>query len=396
MESNGTAKEENISNKTIQPKKMISKDFALTTISKFLTKLWPQCRPSDLSISQLTGGYVNTIYIVENASIPMKCAIEPHSVLIRIFGGDFIPNKEEVVQFGFHMNSEVEESLIYQQASLSGIGPKIYGFFKGGRVEEYVRSHCLTHHEAALPEFISDLAKAYARFHTIDLPLERGHEWELFSKTVIDQEFFKRPELVATGIDFDLLLSIDFDAEFAMLKKVFYAVESKDVLLQFDNHFLNVLSLEDQEQGKRDLRVMLIDYEIAFYGKRMIDFGGHFNARMLDASGKTTKASGHDYPDEGQRRLFLREYLKEIKLIDPMTFDPKIDNEDHLLLESQVGSLFTSLSMTASMLKMAERFISEPIIFTLCEVLGKFYMKKKEELKNTYKFLPFNDMTNES
>jgi choline/ethanolamine kinase len=297
------------------------------------------------------------------------------------------------VEAGFHMNSETEEALIYQEQSRTGNGPKIYGLFPNGRVEEFVKSHTLTHEEASRPEFLTDLGKVYARFHAMDLPLSRDYMRLLFGKVNINKELFYTPEMKETGIDFDFLLSIDFDHEMQMMKKVVDSVDSRDVLLQFDNHFLNVLTLEKSEgrNSQRDLRVMLIDYEISMYGKRFLDFGGHFNARMYNVANRNgSKASGHEFPPERERQLFLREYLKEYIRINGGDYNETIDNEEHLMLESEVGSLFCSLSMSSAILQMGDNFKSEPFFFSFADILLRFYLKKKENMKKRFPHLSLN------
>jgi hypothetical protein len=58
--------------------------------------------------------------------------------------------------------------------SRRGWGPKVYGFFPGGQLEEYfVGSHTLTAKEAWDVVVRCAVAKSYARLHSLQLPLRR-------------------------------------------------------------------------------------------------------------------------------------------------------------------------------------------------------------------------------
>lgn len=370
--------------------KEVSKEFAFNTISKFLHKEWAKTTPRDITVSPLKGGYLNTLYIVENNGLPPQHK-EPRKVIMRIIGeGIHWNSKFDLEEHGFVVNTEVSEALIYQHQSRTGNGPKIFGVFPGGRIEEFIKSHTLKHIEAERPEFITDVARAYARYHSTDLPLERNQLHKLFKNIIIDKEVFKIPQFKESKVDFDSLLSVDWNYEQESLKRVIESIASREIFVHFDCHFLNILVREmDEEEFVKNLnlRVMLIDYEFSFYGPRMFDFGDHFNAKMFDAS--NSGSSGHPYPPENQRRLFLREYLKEWKTMNPDRFDPEIDNEEHLLFESEIGSLFASLKVTTLLLSTAETFKNDPTLFDYCDLTGKFYLEKKKEIMNEHPELPF-------
>ena len=364
---------------------LMTEDFAFSTVSKFLTKDWPKTTSNDLLVTQLKGGYANTVFIIENRGISSD-AREPRKVIIRFLGGAGLLNdKNDFAKHGFVVNTEVGEALIYQQQSMTGDGPKLYGVFPGGRIEEYIPSHTLTHEEASRPEVMKDLAKAYARFHQIQLPLEKNLQPQVFPEVKFNRELISK--LDKKVIDVDLLLSTDWNREMKLMKRVVDSVESKDVLLQYDLQFLNILSRDDypecMKQG-HDLRVVLIDYELAFYGKRLIDLGGHFVCRLLDFKNQT-KISGHEFPGEEERLYFIREYIKEIKKLKPSDFDPNgIDNEYHLMKEADIGALYFSLSKVVTQLSLGESLVNEPGFFMAAGILAKFYFGWKKTLQEKY------------
>ena len=362
----------------------VSKKIAFETITKFLTKEWSLTSESDLAITSLKGGYVNTLYIVEN-NVVSGNKTEPKKVILRLYGGNVFGDNKREMSTIFPLTSEVEETLVFHHQSMTGCGSKLYGVFSGGLVQEYIESHTLGHQEAGKPEVIQDLAKAYAMFHLHDLPFDRSKMQVFFEPHPCNEEILRSPIITEAGIDVTNLISFVSvrEKEMEFVKKIVSTVETKEVLLHFDCQFLNVL-VRDKASPKTGLKTALIDYEICFYGPRMMDFGGHFCGRMMDAAGKKSMISGHDYPPEDQRRLFLQEYLQEIQRLDPENFDPKIDNLEHLMLESEVGSLVYSFLIVSSSLAVAEKFLKNPILFSYCGHFCDYYIRKKPEVMKSY------------
>ena len=69
---------------------------------------------------------------------------EPTKVLLRIYGQIIKENPETVVT----------DSVIYGLLAEKKLGPKLYGVFTGGRVEEYVKVGCLSpYRQEMLGEF---------------------------------------------------------------------------------------------------------------------------------------------------------------------------------------------------------------------------------------------------
>ena len=367
---------------THQQSPMINKKDALDTISKFLNQEWCQTTEPDINITRLQGGYVNTLYIVENKSEKVKN--EPKKLILRFYGGNFFGDDKRALSKDLPMSSEVEESLIFYTQSKNLNGPKLYGIFPGGRVEEFISSHCLTHEEALRLDIIVDTAKAYARFHCQDpLPLDRTKKNCMFKILPFDSRVFETPEIKSLGIDFSPLLSIDRESETEFVKKIHDRVETKEGLLHIDCQYLNVL-VREQEPEPGQLKTVMIDYEACMYGPRYCDIASHFYTHMLDATRKDTKLSGHDLPDEQTRRQFMREYLKEIQRLKPEDFDPKIDNEEHLMMETDLGLMLYCVFAMNAMLSMAGVFAKEPALMSIFQLLSSYYPEAKKNFCDKY------------
>ena len=222
-------------------------------------------------------------------------------------------------------------------------------------------------------------------FHLQDLPFDQKKMQVFFKIHSCKEEILRSPTITEAGIDVTSLLSLFSvrEKEMEFVQKILSTVETKKVLLHYDCQFLNIL-VRDKASPKTGLKTALIDYEFCFYGPRMIDFGGHFCSRMVDGTGKKSLVSGHDYPPEDQRRLFLQEYLQEIQRLDPKNLDPKIDNIEHLMLESEVGSLVYSFLVVNSSLAIAEKCVNIPILFSYWDRLSDYYIRKKPEVMKLY------------
>ena len=94
---------------------------------------WEMLSPADCSIKPITGGCTNIIYLVELQPDVVAASAAVRQAVVRQFGAgteDFI-NRDQ-------------EALIYQVFATLGAGPRIWGHFDGGRVEEFFPSTMLT------------------------------------------------------------------------------------------------------------------------------------------------------------------------------------------------------------------------------------------------------------
>jgi thiamine kinase-like enzyme len=106
-----------------------------------------------LSISTVTGGITNRLYLVENALRPEM------NVIVRFFG-------EGTHEF-IDRNAE---NMVFSALSDHEFGPKFEGLFENGRVEGYLNARCLIPEEMANPEIYRVVANLVHRLHSIHLP----------------------------------------------------------------------------------------------------------------------------------------------------------------------------------------------------------------------------------
>ena len=380
---------------TMSPSKVVDENYALETIVKFLPEAWADADLSSVTVTPFSGGYVNSLWIVENKKNPSS---KYSKVILRHYGGNVLKIEQEhdTTGPGLFKNHETEEVLVMQAWAEKGYGPEVIGVFPGGRVEEYIDSHTLTPEEASTPAFIEELAKSFARFHSIKLPLSKT-KLDMMAKIVRNPPNPEKdadimaaiPAVLASdavrafGIDFATVLAIDFPTEFKWVFSRMDAVKSPQVLCIFDTNFLNCLVRNNPKPGEP--KTVLVDYELAMYGPRGIDIGGHFVNRMIKWNGKEDKKSGHPYPSEAEQRDFARHYLLEKKRLNPDTFDPTFDNEVAVIEDTDIGTLYCSIFFGVVILKelkvLGEK---EPSFVTSIPLLLNFYREHKESCLAKY------------
>ena len=74
------------------------------------------------------GGLSNRVYTCENLA-----GGDPEKVLLRFYGGNLIDETDPGRAL-----PKASEVLIYCKMGELGLGPKIFGIFEGGRVEEFI------------------------------------------------------------------------------------------------------------------------------------------------------------------------------------------------------------------------------------------------------------------
>lgn len=354
----------------------INEEFVFETMKSFFPLEWTS-RESISFYKFASSGYVNRMWVVENSSAVQ----EPTKVLLRLYGNES-GAKDKLIEDDIVTN-ETEEALILFEQSRRGNGPKLHGLIKGGRIEEFIESHTLTAEESKDLPIMADMAKAFARLHTLDLPIKRDRWKNWFKVPRIKREVYSSPEIISTGIDFESILSLDLEAETAFVLHAIEKVNSKFAFINHDSHYANVLVRHNV--SPEDLRVVLVDYECLMYGPRGFDIACHFLCRMVDQKLVNTKINREPFPSQEERQFFMKEYLKELEKIQGY-LDPQ-DNEEHLTMEVDVAILGWSLSFLMLIHSNANTFLGDVAFFSFPDFLYKIYVGHKPLVLDTYKFL---------
>ncbi|EYC20009.1 hypothetical protein Y032_0023g824 [Ancylostoma ceylanicum] len=127
--------------------------------ARFLGGAWKTVPLDQLRISRIKGGMSNMLFLCRLSEAHRPIRNEPDKVLLRVY---FNPETES------HL---VAESVIFTLLSERHLGPKLYGIFSGGRLEEYIPSRPLTCREIALPAMSSKIAKRLSKVHQLEVPI---------------------------------------------------------------------------------------------------------------------------------------------------------------------------------------------------------------------------------
>ncbi|KAL5361128.1 glycoside hydrolase superfamily [Aspergillus floccosus] len=306
-------------------------------IGTFLTAEWPFVEPETLRMSY-HASFANAHCPVERPQSATGIATEPLKVFIKFHhdaGGDLEIFKDLVP-------TKQEEALLCSEYGRTGLGAKVYGFFKTqdgtlGRVDEFLEAHNMQPEDVENADIRADVAKGLAMLHTLECPL-RKRPVESYYETVIGglESYHKADKLKALGkeggVSIDDLVDYDFGAK---LRKVVERLEShggKTGWCIHDVQFMNVMVRNEPKEGES--KVALIDFEFVMRNYRAFDIGGHFMQKMFKWFDEESRIADCRKYTEEEKRHFCEEYAKQW---NKQTGDS--DTGDQVFLESEYGYL---------------------------------------------------------
>uniref|UniRef100_A0AAQ5XX26 Ethanolamine kinase n=1 Tax=Amphiprion ocellaris TaxID=80972 RepID=A0AAQ5XX26_AMPOC len=294
----------------------------------FLSGSWKTIEESDFQISIVShhsGGLSNLLYL---CSLPdhVHCVEqEPRQVLLRIYGA--------ILQ---GVDSLVLESVMFAILAERTLGPKLYGIFPEGRLEQYLQNTRMKTEQLSNPDISAEIATKLARFHEMVMPFNKEPKWlfatiDKYMDQVMKISFTREAHVKK----YKKLMKFDLPAELESLHALLAATPSPVVFCHNDVQEGNILMLEDTDHNTTD-RLMLIDFEYSSYNYRGFDFGNHFCEWIYDYTYNEWpfyKATPENYPTRDQQLLFIRSYLAEKR----RHLDSVIDQtqmEDDLIIEA--------------------------------------------------------------
>uniref|UniRef100_A0A8C0UIR1 Ethanolamine kinase n=1 Tax=Cyanistes caeruleus TaxID=156563 RepID=A0A8C0UIR1_CYACU len=261
-----------------------------------LSKSANQC----ISVSR--GGLSNMLFQCSLPDTIETVADEPRKVLLRLYGA--------ILQMG--AEAMVLESVMFAILAERALGPKLYGIFPQGRLEEFIPSRKLSTEELSLPDISAEIAEKMARFHGMKMPFNKEPKWlfgtmEKYLNQVLRIKFTRESQTRKLN----KLLSYNLPQEMKNLRAMLEATFSPVVFCHNDCQEGNILLLEGRESSENQ-KLMLIDFEYSSYNYRGFDIGNHFCEWMYDYSYEKYpffKASVLKYPSKKQQLHFLSSYL---------------------------------------------------------------------------------------
>lgn len=315
--------------------KVPTKNMVRDIVATFLTKEWPSVDPQTLAISY-HASFANGHCRVERPKPPTGKTTEPLKVFMKFHNEAGV----DMEVFKNLVPSKQEEALFCYEYGRSGLGAKVYGFFKTqdgtlGRVEEFLDARNMEPEDVENAVIRADVARGLAMFHSIETSLAKKAV-EPFYEALMNglKKHHNMEKLKALGkeggVSVDNLVDYDFAAR---VKKVVDKLESmggKTGWCIHDVQFMNVLLKNDPKEGES--KIVLVDFEFVMRNYRAFDIGGHFMQKMFKWFDEESKIANCRKYTEEERRHFCEEYAS---LWNEVTGDS--DTGDQVFAESEYG-----------------------------------------------------------
>ncbi|XP_008409967.1 choline kinase alpha [Poecilia reticulata] len=288
---------------------------------EFLHGAWKGLAEEDFEITIIRGGLSKKLFLGSPPDSLGSVGDEPRSVLLRLYGailqmscnkGDSRQsNKENHFQGAEAM---VLESVMFAILAERELGPKLYGIFPQGRLEQYVPSRKLDTCELSDPSISAEVAQKMARFHGMRMPFNKEPKWlfgtmEKYLSQVMRLNFTRESHLRR----FNSMLAYNLPQEMETLKLLLESTHSSVVFCHNDCQEGNILLLKGRHSSDKQ-KLMLIDFEYSSYNYRGFDIGNHFCEWMYDYTCEEFpffKVDTQNYPSKAQQLHFIESYLRE-------------------------------------------------------------------------------------
>jgi len=255
------------------------------------------------SIKKVSGSLTNAVYFVSSPS--------SRTLLLRVYGpssGSLISRPREL-------------HVLHTLSSRYKLGPRIYGIFTNGRVEEYFDSVTLTATDIREPRMSGYIAARMAELHSVDVAtverLSRGSSVEIgVRKNVQSWLPPARGVLALPGITPAIRKELDLDVfqnkwESYMKWLKDARVDARLVFCHNDAQYGNILRLNKAAEGVPDHhQIIVVDFEYASPNPAAFDIANHFHEWTANYHGATPHVLDLvRYPSHTERRTFLTAYL---------------------------------------------------------------------------------------
>ncbi|XP_026338813.2 choline kinase alpha isoform X2 [Ursus maritimus] len=294
---------------------------------EFLPGAWRGLREDQFHISVIRGGLSNMLF---QCSLPDTVATigdEPRKVLLRLYGA--------ILKMG--AEAMVLESVMFAILAERSLGPKLYGIFPQGRLEQFIPSRRLDTEELSLPDISAEIAEKMATFHGMKMPFNKEPKWlfgtmEKYLNQVLRIKFAGEPRVK----QLHRLLRLNLPLELECLRSLLESTPSPVVFCHNDCQEGNILMLEGRENSEKQ-RLMLIDFEYSSYNYRGFDIGNHFCEWMYDYNYEKYpffRANTLKYPTKRQQLHFISNYLAAFhNEFENLSNEEKSIIEEEMLLE---------------------------------------------------------------
>jgi len=240
----------------------------------------------NFKVDVLNGGLTNKLYICSTTHNDKVL-----KVILRIYG--------LIMQ---DVDAQITESVVFAVLGSKSLGPKLYGAFPDGRLEEFIAGRNLVTKELQDPVISRTIAERVADYHMLQMPVCKDPK-------LLDQLTGYYARARSLGVNMNKYIE-PFQHSCHLIK----ASTSPILFCHNDVHEGNILiDAERKKQGLSESESMrLIDFEYSAYGYRGFEFSNHFNEWMFDYSNPEKPYYHYDpsaFPTKEQQRNFISAYM---------------------------------------------------------------------------------------
>ncbi|XP_075149280.1 choline/ethanolamine kinase isoform X2 [Haematobia irritans] len=312
---------------------------------------------------------------------------EPKQVLLRIYGQS---HGEDALE------QMITESVVFALLSERHFGPRLYGIFPGGRIEQYIPARALHTSELALPEISLRIAEKMAEIHSLNIPMSKEPDWiwncmerwQRHIPEILSRTDWQDHELISA----QHMRAIDFEKEALWMKQVIKKancpvafchndLQEGNILLKSSNDALDCnaedsslenisMNSDDVENGTSnklatdldtsadsaightiisnvpDLKI--IDFEYCAYNYRGFDLANHFLEWTFNYSRPDFPFyyyHSENFPTKEQRHCFIKRYLKKLNDSEE-DWEPSQKEIDEVDVEVKIFRMMSHLFWT--------------------------------------------------
>jgi len=147
------------------------RDKAYDLCRSYLSGSWKTINKDDMVFKSVSGGLTNVLFLCSLPSTHTPLNGEPSQVLMRMYGQIHSTNEHD------SSVTKITESVIFMMLSERNLGPKLYGIFPEGRLEEYISARALTVGELKDPIISAIIARKLANVHSLNVPINKEPTW---------------------------------------------------------------------------------------------------------------------------------------------------------------------------------------------------------------------------
>ncbi|XP_072290657.1 choline kinase alpha isoform X1 [Eucyclogobius newberryi] len=318
---------------------------------EFLHGAWKRLTEDNFQITIIRGGLSNKLFLCSLPDCMDTVGDEPRSILLRLYGAilQMSCNKGESRQSNKDNHFQGAEAMVLESVMFAilaerELGPKLYGIFPQGRLEQYIPSRKLETCELSAPSISAEVAEKMAKFHGMRMPFNKEPKWLFgtmgkYLSQVMRLNFARESQLRL----YNCLLSYDLPHEMDSLRELLTSTPSPVVFCHNDCQEGNILLLNGCQSAQQKL--MLIDFEYSSYNYRGFDVGNHFCEWMYDYNCEEFpffKVNTQAYPTKAQQMFFIENYLREYD----HEFD-NLDEDDQMRLKEEMFVEVNRFSMAS-------------------------------------------------